>query len=78
MGLPRANWKDPTSGSSIVYDVEIRDLAGRTNSCGCIDHRVGGLGTLPTLIALWPGGGSVAPDGVLRLTEAAGRIVAAI
>jgi superfamily II DNA or RNA helicase len=28
-----------------VYEVEIRDLAGRTNSCGCIDHRVNGLGT---------------------------------
>src|SRR5271165_5705165 len=27
------------------YEVEIRDLAGRTNSCGCIDHRVNGLGT---------------------------------
>jgi SNF2 domain-containing protein/helicase-like protein len=28
-----------------AYEVEIRDLAGRTNSCGCIDHRVNGLGT---------------------------------
>ncbi len=27
------------------YEVEIRDLAGRTNSCGCVDHRVNGLGT---------------------------------
>jgi len=27
-----------------VYEVEIRDLVGRDNSCGCIDHRVNGLG----------------------------------
>ncbi len=27
------------------YEVEIRDLAGTGNSCGCIDHRVNGLGT---------------------------------
>lgn len=33
------------SNSGNVYEVEIRDLAGRTNSCGCIDHRVNGLGT---------------------------------
>src|SRR6201981_2689180 len=28
-----------------VDEVEIRDLGGFTNSCGCIDHRVNGLGT---------------------------------
>lgn len=28
-----------------AYEVEIRDLADFTNSCGCIDHRVNGLGT---------------------------------
>jgi hypothetical protein len=33
------------SGSGAVYEVEIRDLAGRGNSCGCVDHRVNGLGT---------------------------------
>jgi hypothetical protein len=33
------------SASGGVYEVEIRDLAGFTNSCGCIDHRVNGLGT---------------------------------
>jgi hypothetical protein len=33
------------SNTSGLYDVEIRDLTGRTNSCGCIDHRVNGLGT---------------------------------
>ncbi len=33
------------SNSGNVYEVEIRDLAGRNNSCGCIDHRVNGLGT---------------------------------
>lgn len=33
------------SGSGGTYEVEIRDLAGYTNSCGCIDHRVNGLGT---------------------------------
>ena len=27
------------------YEVEIRSLDKRTNSCGCIDHRVNGLGT---------------------------------
>ena len=31
------------SGSS--YDVEIRSLNDAINSCGCIDHRVNGLGT---------------------------------
>src|SRR5208337_1628588 len=34
-----------SSASGAVYEVEIRDLAGRGNSCGCIDHRVSGLGT---------------------------------
>jgi hypothetical protein len=33
------------SGSGGFYDVEIRSLDGFTNSCGCIDHRVNGLGT---------------------------------
>lgn len=33
------------SSSDNAYDVEIRDLAGHNNSCGCIDHRVNGLGT---------------------------------
>lgn len=33
------------SGSGSHYDVEIRDLIGRRNSCGCIDHQVNGLGT---------------------------------
>lgn len=33
------------SGTGGLYDVEIRDLDGWTNSCGCIDHRVNGLGT---------------------------------
>ena len=33
------------SGSGRDYEVEIRDLTGRANSCGCIDHRVNGLGT---------------------------------
>jgi hypothetical protein len=33
------------SGSGGFYDVEIRDLEGLTNSCGCIDHRANGLGT---------------------------------
>ena len=32
-----------TSGSA--YEVEIRDPSGRGNSCGCIDHRVNGLGS---------------------------------
>jgi hypothetical protein len=33
------------SGSGGFYAVEIRSLDGFTNSCGCIDHRVNGLGT---------------------------------
>ena len=33
------------SASGGSYEVEIRDLKGFTNSCGCIDHRVNGLGT---------------------------------
>ena len=34
-----------TSASGGGYAVEIRDLGGFTNSCGCIDHRINGLGT---------------------------------
>ena len=34
-----------TSTSGGVYTVEIRDLQGCANTCGCIDHRVNGLGT---------------------------------
>ena len=33
------------SGSGAFYDVEIRSLDDFANSCGCIDHRVNGLGT---------------------------------
>jgi hypothetical protein len=33
------------SASGGSYDVEIRDLKKRNNSCGCIDHRVNALGT---------------------------------
>ncbi|HEY7246204.1 MAG TPA: DEAD/DEAH box helicase [Xanthobacteraceae bacterium] len=33
------------SGSGNFYEVEIRSLAEPRNSCGCIDHRVNGLGT---------------------------------
>ncbi len=33
------------SGSGGFYEVEIRSLNGFANSCGCIDHRVNGLGT---------------------------------
>ena len=33
------------SGTGGLYEVEIRDLAKQNNSCGCIDHRVNGLGT---------------------------------
>src|SRR5229473_362561 len=33
------------SGSGGFYEVEIRGLDGFVNSCGCIDHRVNGLGT---------------------------------
>ena len=32
-------------GSGSAYEVEIRSLDGFANSCGCIDHRVNGLGT---------------------------------
>src|SRR6202011_6419316 len=33
------------SGTGGSYEVEIRSLDGLRNSCGCIDHRVNGLGT---------------------------------
>jgi superfamily II DNA or RNA helicase len=33
------------SGTGNLYEVEIRDLTGQSNSCGCIDHRVNGLGS---------------------------------
>lgn len=33
------------SGSGGRYEVEIRNLTGRTNSCSCVDHRVSRLGT---------------------------------
>jgi len=33
------------SASGGAYEVEIRSLDRLTNSCGCIDHRVNGLGT---------------------------------
>jgi len=33
------------SGTGGLYEVEIRDLGRQNNSCGCIDHRVNGLGT---------------------------------
>jgi hypothetical protein len=33
------------SASGGAYDVEIRSLDQTINSCGCIDHRVNGLGT---------------------------------
>ena len=33
------------SGTGGFYEVEIRSLDGHSNSCGCIDHRVNGLGT---------------------------------
>src|SRR3972149_405333 len=33
------------SGSGGFYEVEIRELAAFSNSCGCIDHRANGLGT---------------------------------
>ena len=33
------------SSSGVPYEVEIRDLKGRTNSCSCPDYQVNGLGT---------------------------------
>jgi hypothetical protein len=33
------------SASGGSYEVEIRSLTEQTNSCGCVDHRVNGLGT---------------------------------
>ena len=33
------------SASGANYEVEIRSLATRENSCGCVDHAVNGLGT---------------------------------
>src|SRR5712691_9445884 len=51
------------SGSGSFYDVEIRNLESQANSCGCIDHRVNGLGTCKhiegVLAALQRRGGTV-------------------
>ena len=33
------------SNSGVLYEIEIRDLVTRSNSCGCVDQRVNGLGT---------------------------------
>src|ERR1700720_3286200 len=33
------------SGTGGSYEVELRSFAEASNSCGCIDHRVNGLGT---------------------------------
>ena len=33
------------SGTGGCYEVELRSLTEESNSCGCIDHRVNGLGT---------------------------------
>ncbi|MBV8836080.1 MAG: DEAD/DEAH box helicase, partial [Alphaproteobacteria bacterium] len=33
------------SGTGGSYEVEVRNLTEQSNSCGCIDHRVNGLGT---------------------------------
>jgi hypothetical protein len=33
------------SGTGGCYEVEVRSLTEASNSCGCIDHRVNGLGT---------------------------------
>jgi SNF2-related domain/Helicase conserved C-terminal domain len=33
------------SGTGGCYEVELRSLVEESNSCGCIDHRVNGLGT---------------------------------
>ena len=33
------------SASGGSYEIELRDLTGRLNPCGCADHRVNGLGT---------------------------------
>jgi SNF2-related domain/Helicase conserved C-terminal domain len=42
----RAVWHIPRAlDDRWPYEIEIRDLTGRGNSCGCIDHRVNGLGT---------------------------------
>ncbi len=41
---PFTNYKVP-SASGGSYQVEIRDLAGLENSCGCVDFRISRLGT---------------------------------
>ena len=50
-----------------VYEVEIRSFESFTNSCGCLDHRVNGLGTCKhiegVLAALRQGGGRSVPRG---------------
>ena len=41
---PYGTFRARSSGGGL-YEVEICDLKDRTNSCGCADHRVNGLGT---------------------------------
>jgi hypothetical protein len=41
---PYGTFRARSSGGGL-YEVEIRDLKDRTNSCGCADHRVNDLGT---------------------------------
>ena len=40
--VPEARFAATSGGS---YEIEIRSLDQHINSCGCIDHRVNGLGT---------------------------------
>src|SRR5258705_13438319 len=58
------------SGSGSFYDVEIRDLDGFGNSCGCIDHRANGLGTCKHIEGVLA---ALQQRGVRKFREAAAR-----
>jgi len=58
------------SESGGAYEVEIRDLQGVSNSCGCADHRINGLGTCKHVEGVLAG---LRRRGVRALGQAAAR-----
>src|SRR5882724_9389376 len=58
------------SGSGSFYEIEIRDLEGFGNSCGCIDHRANGLGTCKHIEGVRV---ALQQSGIKKFREAAAR-----
>ncbi|HTX51495.1 MAG TPA: DEAD/DEAH box helicase [Caulobacteraceae bacterium] len=58
------------STSGRAYEVEVRDLEGLANACGCIDHRTNGLGTCKHIEGVIAG---LRRRGVRAFGEAAAR-----